>query len=371
MTDKIKNVIVTTVFAVFLISMFVINIVKTPDEISKSERRPLEKFPEVSLSSIVSTEFMSNFEKYALDQFVARDTFRGIKARALFNIFRQKDNNKIYIAENHAVKYDNLLKESEVEAVANKINKLQNTLLKDMNVYYSVIPDKNYFLAEKYGYPSMDYSKMIEILSKNIKDAKYIDLFNELSIEDYYSTDTHWKQERLDNLAKKLSSEMNFLYKGIEETVEENTPFYGVYYGQSALPLSADTLKVVYNDSIKNAKVEYLNEQTFKMERGELYTLDKVLGNDPYDIYLGGAKSLITIENEKALTDKELIIFRDSFGSSLTPLLLSGYKKVIMVDFRYIASPMINRIVELKENSDVLFLYCTDVVNNGSILKVF
>ena len=150
MTDKIKNIIVSAVFAVFLISMFVINIAKADDEISKSERRKLAKFPEFSLNTVISGEFMSNFEEYVLDQFIARDTFRGIKARTLFNVFNQKDNNKIYVEEGHAVKYDNLLKESEVEAVANKINKLKKSLLKDMNVYYSVIPDKNYFLADKY-----------------------------------------------------------------------------------------------------------------------------------------------------------------------------------------------------------------------------
>lgn len=370
MSDKIKNIIVTTIFSIFIVSMFIINLVKKDEEISISERRKLAIFPKFSLQTILSGDFMEEFEEYSLDQFIGRDTFRGIKARTLFNVFNQKDNNKIYVEENHAVKYDNVLKESEVENVATKINKLQSTLLKDMNVFYSVIPDKNYFLADKYGYPKMDYSKMLNILKENIGDAEYIDLFNVLSIEDYYSTDTHWKQECLDDVAKIFSEKMNFVYEGIE-SIDEKSPFYGVYYGQSALPLQADTLKYVYNDSIKNAKVKYLNETTFKMEDGELYTLDKFDGNAPYDLFLSGAKSLITIENNNALTDKELIIFRDSYGSSLTPLLISGYKKITVVDLRYIASPMLSRFVEFKENSDVLFLYCTDVINNGAMLKVF
>ncbi len=370
MKDNIKNIIVTVIFSVFLLVIFTINITKGEDDISKSERRKLSKFPELSLNTVLSGEFMSNFEGSALDQFIGRDTFRAIKAQTLFNIFRQKDNNKIYVQENHAVKYDNILKESEVKSVATKINRLQSTLLKDMNVYYSIIPDKNYFLADKYGYPKMDYSKMLNILSENITDAKYIDLFNTLSIDDYYSTDTHWKQENLDKVVEKLSNEMDFEYEKLDK-IEEKYPFYGVYYGQSALPLNADTLKYGYNDSIRNAKVEYLNEQTFKMEEGNLYTLEKFNGNDPYDIYLNGATSLITIENEKSLNDKELIIFRDSYGSSLTPLLISGYKKITMVDLRYIASPMLKQFVEFNENSDVLFVYCTDVVNNGSMLKVF
>jgi len=370
MKDRLKNIIVTVIFSSFLISMFIINIAKGEDDISKSERRKLLKFPELSVSTILSGKFMSSFEDYALDQFIGRDTFRGLKAQTLFNVFRQKDNNKIYVKENHAAKYDNLLKEAEVKATAAKINKLKNTLLKNMNIYYSVIPDKNYFLADKYGYPKMDYSKMIDILNQDISDIKYIDLFNTLALEDYYSTDTHWKQENLDKVVKKFSSEMNFIYEGVD-SVEEKYPFYGVYYGQSALPLEADTLKYSYNESIRDAKVKYFNEATLKMEDGSLYTLDKFDGNDPYDIYLGGAKSLITIENENSLSNKELIIFRDSYGSSLTPLLVGGYKKITVIDLRYISSFLLSQFAEFKEDSDALFLYCTDIVNNGSILKVF
>lgn len=371
MESKIKNVIVSILFITFLAVFFAINIIKPQDDISKSERRKLSKFPEISLENIISGDFMEQFEEYTLDQFAFRDNFRGIKAKVLFNIFCQKDNNRIYIEENHAVKYDNTLKESEVKSVADKINKLSDTLLKEMNIYYSVVPDKNYFLADKYGYPKMDYEKLLDILNNNIFNAKYIDLFNTLSIEDYYFTDTHWKQEKLDDVMKMFSDKMNFSYNGVDEIVEVKEPFYGVYYGQSALPLDSDKLKYGVNESIKNTKVSYLDEKTFKMVEGPLYDLEKVTGNDPYDLFLSGAKSLIVLENEKSLSDKELIIFRDSYGSSISPLFLEGYKKITLVDLRYIASPLFSQFVELKQGSDVLFLYCTDIINSGSILKVF
>ena len=80
---------------------------------------------------------------------------------------------------------------------------------------------------------------------------------------------------------------------------------------------------------------------------------------------------LITIENDKAKSDKELYIFRDSYGSSLTPLLIDEYKKITMIDLRYISSMALNSLVEFKEGQDVLFILCSDVVNNSKILKVF
>ena len=76
----------------------------------------------------------------------------------------------------------------------------------------------------------------------------------------------------------------------------------------------------------------------------------------------------ITIENPNATTGKELIIFRDSFGSSLAPLLVEGYEKITLVDIRYLRSDMLSKFITF-ENQDVLFLYSTLVLNNSETLK--
>ena len=96
--------------------------------------------------------------------------------------------------------------------------------------------------------------------------------------------------------------------------------------------------------------------------------MEKATGKDPYEMYLSGSLSLITINNPKALNDKNLVIFRDSFGSSIAPLLATGYRHVTVVDIRYIQSTVLDRFVDF-ENSDVLFLYSTLVLNNSETLK--
>ena len=85
-------------------------------------------------------------------------------------------------------------------------------------------------------------------------------------------------------------------------------------------------------------------------------------------MYLSGPQSLLRIENPNAATDRELILFRDSFGSSLAPLLVSDYKTVTLVDIRYLSSQMLSRYLEFK-GQDVLFLYSTSVLNSGTTLK--
>ena len=91
-----------------------------------------------------------------------------------------------------------------------------------MNVYYSVIPDKNYFLAEANGYPSLDYEAFINKLNSSVKDMTYINIFDTLTIDDFYTTDTHWKQENIDEVVNRLGESMGLLpyYERLMESGE-------------------------------------------------------------------------------------------------------------------------------------------------------
>ena len=86
-------------------------------------------------------------------------------------------------------------------------------------------------------------------------------------------------------------------------------------------------------------------------------------------MYLGGTQAFITIENPDAATDKELVIFRDSFGSSLAPLLVESYKKITVVDFRYIVSDIACSLIDWDSTDDVLFMYSTIILNNSTSMK--
>ena len=100
----------------------------------------------------------------------------------------------------------------------------------------------------------------------------------------------------------------------------------------------------------------------------DVYDMDKLSSRDLYDVYLSGPRSLLTIENPNAATDRELIIFRDSFGSSIAPLLLTDYAKVTLVDIRYIQIDVLDRFLEFGDQ-DVLMLYSVPVLNNSHTIK--
>ena len=340
--------------------------VKPSDEFSASERRKLAQFPELSFKTVISGGFMSSFENYTLDQFPLRDKFRTLKALVALNVFNQSANNDIYVVDGYAGKIEYPLNEESVERAGERFGYVYEKYLKETNTknYFSIIPDKNYFLGTENGYLSIDYDKMISLLRENTDFLKYIDITKELEIEDFYKTDTHWREENIVDVAEKIGKEMGTNVKAEYDVKTLENDFYGVYYGQSALPLEAEEIKYLTNDVLKNCKVfDYQNNKEISV-----YDMEKAEGKDPYEMFLGGPLSLVTLENEKAKTDKELIIFRDSFGCSIASLLVEGYKKITLVDIRYIHPNLLENYIEFN-SQDVLFLYSTSVLNNSETIK--
>lgn len=366
MSTKLKTIILTVLCAVFIFGFLIWGLIAPDGEISTSERRPLAKFPKLSIETIMSGKFMSEFETYTLDHFPLRDNFRTLKSLTAFYVFNHKDNNDIFITEGHASKLDYPLNKDSVNHATERFQYVYDSYLKDNcgNIYLSVIPDKNYFMAEKNNYPAIDYSAMISQITENMDYAQYIDITGKLELSDYYTTDSHWKQEEILPVAQYLAENMGVTLKSEYTETKVETPFYGVYSGQSALPLKADTITYLENEYTDSYKVYDYETDSYI----PVYYTENLKGNDPYEMYLAGPKSLLVIENPKAETEKELIIFRDSFTSSLAPILCEGYSKVTLVDIRYLSPEMLSNFITF-EGQDVLFIYSTSVLNNSITIK--
>ena len=336
-------------------------------ELSLSERRPLAQRPAVTKETLMSGRFMADFEKAALDQFPMRDSFRRIKSLFHTRVLVQRDNNGIYLTDGIAVKQEYPLNEVSVERAVKLLNRVYRDFLEPggCRVYAALVPDKGYYLGQESGHLTMDYGDLEQLLREGMPWAEYIDLTGSLEAGDYYRTDTHWRQERLfdaagvlcDALGVEAPREADYRLEALEE------PFYGVYFGQAALPMEPDTLYMLKSDVLDGCRV-------YDYETGAVTGIyhREPGSRDPYDVFLSGAKPLLTIENPAGDPDRELIVFRDSFGSSLVPLLVQGYGRVTLVDIRYVSSGMLGQLLEF-HGQDVLLLYSSLVLNNSSALK--
>lgn len=366
---KTKNILLAVLMAGALLAGFLCCLLLPDREFSLSERRKLASMPELSAENLLSGAFAEDFETYVQDQFPLREGFRRLKALTETYALGKLDNNGLYLAEGHLAKLDYPLNEKMLDHAAERFRYLYDTYLagRDMKIYFSVIPDKNVFLAGQSGRLSYDYETLVSAMRKKTDYMEYIDLLSVLSLDDYYRTDSHWRQERLPPVAEALAGAMGAELPRAEYTENTTeTPFYGVYSGQSALPVSPDTLVYLTNDAMDGCTVTGYGSGA--AEALPMYNTDMGRGRDPYELFLSGAQPVITIENPMAETHRELIIFRDSYASSLAPLLVGAYSQITLVDIRYVQSAALDRFVDFKAQ-DVLFLYSSSLLNNSLALR--
>lgn len=366
-TTRLKSILTVALAAAILFGFAIWGTLKKDDAQSLSERRALAAMPKLSIDSVLSGKFMSEYEQYKLDQFPLRDAFRTLKAVNTYYVFSQRDNNGIYIVDGIASKMDYPLNGASIARAAKRFGYVYDTYLKPNGIkaYLSLVPDKNYFMADANGYLGIDYDKLKDMLTSNMVYAEYIDIFGTLSIEDYYKTDLHWRQERIQDTAKALAEGMGAEASAEYTAADADTDFYGIYYAQSALPLKPDKLYYMQGGSIADYRV-------YDYESGKyvgVYDMDALNGRDPYEMFLHGSKSVLTIENPNSSSGRSLIMFRDSFASSIAPLIAEGFDRVTLVDIRYVAPEMLGRMVDFTQYTDALFLYGTGVINNSETIK--
>lgn len=357
MNNKVKDIVLTIIFITFLFAFMIVNIVKKDDDISYSERRKLQKMPKITYDSVINGTYFNTLDKYTTDQFILRDNFRKIKID--IDLLTKNNYNKLYLYKDYIIEETYPLNKESILNVTNKINNIKRTYLNDTNnIYYSIVPDKNYFVNG--DNLKLDYNELKNIMSSNL-DIKYIDIFNELSLKDYYKTDTHWKEEKLSKVVKKLSKEMNFNINN-NYNFKRISDFNGTYSSRIVRKDIKDEIYIL--DNVNDMNV--YNYETNGYEK--IYDLTKLNSFDKYNVYLNGSVSLLKIESMNTSSNKELIVFRDSYGSSLIPLMVDGYKSITVVDTRYISSSMLSNYIDFN-NKDILFLYSTLLINDSFTLK--
>ena len=274
---------------------------------------------------------------------------------------------EVYVYDGYAVSTEAGLDQKSLDYAARKFRQLyeSNVSANAGHIYLSVIPDKGSFTVPPEGYIPASADETARALLAQLDFVQYVDIAPLLELEDYYRTDPHWRQECLVDVAQTLLQAMG---GQLTEDFQENTvdtPFLGSYAAKTDVPLTADTLRYL-TDAVLDACTVY----DYETEAQEtLYDLAAVDTDTPYDLYLQGSKSLLRVDSPLSASEETLVVFRDSFGSSLIPLLAQHYRTIYAVDIRYLSSQLLGRFLTLDGGEDVLFLYSTMVLNNSRTMK--
>ena len=349
------------VFCLIIVSLMAAHILLPDKDISTSERRHLASFPSFSANALISGTYMQNMEKYLSDQFPLRETFRTVGSLSELS-FGRLDVNDIYSHDGYLATLDYEYDEDAVKKSANKLNFAAETF--GGKYYTALIPAKDFYINDGV-HPVLDYNALRDTFNDS-SDGVSIDISSNLSLEDYYKSDSHWRQEKIASLARHIVEEMGYSAPEISYTENRLDGFKGVYAGQSAIWQKSEDIAYLTWESSDKIKVSAIGG-----ECDSLYTLKKAEGSvDMYDVFLGGAVPLIFIENENAVNEAVLFVFRDSYGSSMTPLLSAYFKNIVVIDFRYITlDNAVKLCSEYSPDATLAMLSC-GVVKNGEMLKI-
>ena len=360
-----KNRIITLTFIFFLLTAFLLCQIKKDDLLSEKERRRLASKPKISITSLINGNYFNKVDTYVTDQIPFRDEFKIIKGNTLKKVMFMKENNGIYEKDNILYQIDTKVNVKSIRHLLDIINYIDKTYLTSQNKYFVYIPDKNYYLNDE-KIPKIEYNTIEGNLKNGLpNDYKWIDIKNDLDLASYYRTDIHWSQDKIVDVANNICENMGLSKLESYYTSKKYYPFYGALYSKTVTSIKPDKLTYLDSDIIRNTKVYNYEKKGYE----KVYKENNLNNIDSYDIYLSGATALLTLENNSNTSGKKLIMFRDSFGSSLAPLLIEKYSKITMVDLRYIGSKYLESVLNLSGNEDVLFIYSNVIINNSFTLK--
>jgi len=361
---KRRSLVLIAVLLVLIGGLSVLNLFTEAPFILESERRVPDRMPTLSPQTLTSGDFMDGFEPFAADHFPFREQFRTLRAITVFGPLLQTDKDGVYL-DAHGIGSFAAIDTASIEQAADRIQVVADGL-DGLNIFFAFIPDKSIYAGRTL--PGFDPVAAERILRERLPDSfTFIPLVDAMSADSFYRTDLHWDQVQIEGVVEALRAAMDLEVDWGQFTRELAGDFLGVYAGQLALPVRPEPLYILTNP---NVTAFYLNMGSRELEAGPVYDLDRFLGIDPYDIFLSGAQPLVVLENPNATSDRHLYLFRDSFSSSLAPILASAYARITLIDFRFLDLRTLHQLVEFRPGSDALFLYSSGILNNSDMLLI-
>ena len=350
------------IFILLLFLVMIINVIVPDREKSELENRSLESRPRFNLTTILSGDFMEQWEQYLSDQFVGRDTWRSLKV-GLDRLGGARMENDIYIGKGGQLMENiEVPDEEQLEANLTAIKDFSDTY-ENIPVTMMLVPDAACILSD--SLPAFarveDQRQMFSMAERELGDSvNWIDtvsiLNNHKSEKLYYKTDHHWTTQGafyvFQDAAKTLGIEGDVSDDFVSYTVTDS--FNGVLAASSGVGLDEKEQIDIYapTEGDDDVVVNYVDEGR---KTTSLYDSSKLETRDKYGVFLGGNTSVIDIRTVST-SQKRLLVVKDSFADCFIPFLAPYYREIVVVDPRYYSGTM-DDIMDTYRITDALILY--------------
>lgn len=358
---RIANLI-GKIFIILLFLVMIINVIVPDQEESELENRALEQRPRFNLTTILSGDFMEQWEEYLSDQFAGRDTWRSLKV-SLDRLGGARKENDIYIGKDGQLMEDiEVPDDGRLEANLTAIRDFAETY-EDIPVTMMLVPDAACILND--SLPAFarveDQRQMFSMAERKLGDTvNWVDtvsiLNNHKSEKLYYKTDHHWTTQAafyvFQDAAETLGIEGDVSDDFVSYTVTDS--FNGVLAASSGVGLDEMEQIDIYapTGGDDDVVVNYVDEGR---KTTSLYDSSKLETRDKYGVFLGGNTSVVDIRTVST-SQKRLLVVKDSFADCFIPFLAPYYREIVVVDPRYYSGTM-QDIMDSYRITDALILY--------------
>ncbi len=366
--NKIGKYIPAVVFLIFIYGMALWFIFSPKPDYSSSEKRYLQKFPEVTAEKLLSGDFGSEFETFFADRFPQRNTWVGLNA---YTALAEGNNGAsgVYNCKNGYLINKPVSTENNLDKNIGAVADFAKSI--DTPTTVMLVPSTGYIVDDvlptfhdKYN-DDEDISKISSTLSKD--KIGFVDLRERFKSEYkngsqiYYKTDHHWTTKGAYTGYQELCKVLGITQIDDSTLKKDSYPdFYGTTYSSSGFWLTPpDNIEIWNNpkNSDRNISVKITEGANIKTS-GSMYFTDHLKEDDKYPVFIDGNHALTEITNTNAKNGTILLI-KDSFSHSLAPFLAENYSKVVLVDLRYYKES-VSDLVTAYNPEQVVVLYGID-----------
>ena len=353
---------ITIILFFFLLALVPLLIFLLPkEEFSQEENRYLADFPKLSLQNIADKSFMDGFDEFTADHFPLRTSWIGMKT-GLEHLSGEKEINGVYILKDRLVeKVDQIDEENirrsvkEMDSFAERFNGSTSLMLipTAAEIYRDKLPK---------GAPGILQKEQIDRIYGQVKQIVTIDAYSSLMSNaqklTFYRSDHHWTSYGAYLGYSAASKQLGYTPLPVERFNVEHAShqFRGSLYSKIIYdrvePDSIDLYTYGNSSHVNRVDIFDGNEWT---RADDIYFRDFLGQKDQYSVFLGQNQPIVTIHTDAA-NDSNLLIFKDSYSHSLVPFLALHYKKITLVDLRYLTRSFENWI-DINEYQQALFCY--------------
>lgn len=336
--DKLHAGMTVALFALVLLVFAVVDMAESDRLFSQTENRILAQRPKWSLESVLDGSYEREYENYATDQFVSRDTWVMLKTR--MDILLQKKVIKgVYLAADGYLIEQHLPQEYDGELTDKRLDQLRQLTERYPQSLVMLAPTADNILTEKLPSHAVSYdqSRLMERVKGQIGEEHVIDLFPTLLEHReeyiYYRTDHHWTTLGAYYAYLEWARKVGYPPRDYDpqdlETVSDS--FLGTLHSRINLPMEPDDIQIFPRTNRRSVKITY----DFDRETSSYYEPSYLEDKNQYGYFLDDNHAFVEIETAYYADGKELFIIKDSYANSLIPILAPHYEKIYVLDLRY------------------------------------